>query len=57
MSDLHRSLFAVVSCGEWNYGTAAVEAVLLSRYYERFTDHAVSVARRATAARRDPMAV
>ncbi len=57
MNDLHRSLFAAVSCGEWSYGTAAaVEAVLLSRYYERFTDHAVSVARRATASSRDPMA-
>ena len=33
--------------GKWKYGTeAAVDATLVSRYYERFADHAVSVARR-----------
>jgi phosphate transport system protein len=33
--------------GKWTYGTeAAVDATLVSRYYERFADHAVSVARR-----------
>lgn len=51
MNDLHRSLFAVISCDEWRHGvTAGVEAALLSRYYERFTDHAVSVARRVASA-------
>ena len=49
MDDLHRSLFAVVGYQEWNYGVAtAVDASLLSRYYERFADHAVSVAHRTT---------
>ncbi|MDA3648125.1 phosphate signaling complex protein PhoU [Saccharopolyspora indica] len=44
---LHRSLFPVLSDAEWDYGVAtAVDVTLLSRYYERFADHAVSVARR-----------
>ncbi|GHH32638.1 phosphate signaling complex PhoU family protein [Lentzea cavernae] len=51
VNDLHRSLFAVLSCAEWRHGvTAGVEAALLSRYYERFADHAVSVARRISTA-------
>jgi phosphate transport system protein len=32
---------------EWRHGVmAAVDVTLLSRYYERFADHAVEVARR-----------
>jgi phosphate transport system protein len=32
---------------DWSHGVeAAVDVTLLSRYYERFADHAVSVARR-----------
>ena len=32
---------------EWKHGvTAAVDVTLLSRFYERFADHAVEVARR-----------
>jgi len=58
MNDLHRSLFAVISCGEWRHGVAAgVEAALLSRYYERFTDHAVSVARKISLRRERQVAV
>jgi phosphate transport system protein len=31
----------------WEHGVeAAVDVTLLSRYYERFADHAVSIARR-----------
>jgi phosphate transport system protein len=33
--------------GKWKHGTeAAVDLTLIGRYYERFGDHAVSVARR-----------
>ena len=44
---LHRDIFSMLMDGKWQYGTeAAVDATLVSRYYERFADHAVSVARR-----------
>lgn len=47
MDDLHRHLFSVMMDREWKYGvTAAVDVTLLSRFYERFADHAVEVARR-----------
>ena len=47
MDDLHRELFARVTDGSWSHGTeAAVDITLLGRYYERFADHAVSVAHR-----------
>ena len=47
MDDLHRELVTKVTAGPWEYGTeAAVDVVLLARYYERFADHAVSVAHR-----------
>jgi phosphate transport system protein len=47
MDDLHRHLFTVLMDKEWNHGvTAAVDVTLLSRFYERFADHAVEVARR-----------
>ena len=47
MDDLHRHLFTVLLHREWRHGmTAAVDVTLLSRYYERFADHAVEVARR-----------
>ena len=47
MDDLHRELFAYVTDGRWEHGTeAAVDITLLGRYYERFADHAVSVAHR-----------
>lgn len=47
MDDLHRHLFSVLMDREWRHGvTAAVDVTLLSRYYERFADHAVEVARR-----------
>ena len=39
--------FTVLMNREWKHGmTAAVDVTLLSRYYERFADHAVEVARR-----------
>ncbi|HZB68148.1 MAG TPA: phosphate signaling complex protein PhoU [Ornithinibacter sp.] len=47
MDDLHRELVSAVTGGPWEHGTeAAVDMVLLARYYERFADHAVSVAHR-----------
>ena len=47
MDALHRSLFTALLSAEWSYGVeAAVDVTLCSRYFERFADHAVSVARR-----------
>jgi phosphate transport system protein len=47
LDDLHRELFTVVLSDDWNHGVeAAIDVTLLSRFYERFGDHAVSVARR-----------
>ncbi|MCE7005421.1 phosphate signaling complex protein PhoU [Kibdelosporangium philippinense] len=47
MDDLHRHLFTVVMDREWDHGVAAaVDVTLLGRFYERFADHAVSVANR-----------
>lgn len=47
MDDLHRQLFERLVDGHWEHGTeTAVDITLLGRYYERFADHAVSVARR-----------
>lgn len=47
MDDLHRELFAHLADDRWSHGTeAAVDITLVGRYYERFADHAVSVARR-----------
>ena len=47
MDDLHRHLFSVMMDRDWKHGvTAAVDVTLLSRFYERFADHAVEVARR-----------
>ncbi|MCF6387582.1 phosphate signaling complex protein PhoU [Mycobacterium sp. MBM] len=47
MDDLHRHLFTVLMDKDWKHGvTAAVDVTLLSRFYERFADHAVEVARR-----------
>jgi len=44
---LHRELFMTVLSDKWSYGVeAAIDVTLLSRYYERFGDHAVTVARR-----------
>jgi phosphate transport system protein len=47
MDDLHRHLFTVLMDREWPHGVAAaVDITLLGRFYERFADHAVSVAKR-----------
>ncbi|CAM3445785.1 phosphate signaling complex protein PhoU [Kibdelosporangium persicum] len=47
MDDLHRHLFTVLMDRQWEHGVAAaVDVTLLGRFYERFADHAVSVANR-----------
>lgn len=47
MDDLHRHLFTVIMDKDWQHGVAAaVDVTLLGRFYERFADHAVSVAKR-----------
>ncbi|WP_433800630.1 phosphate signaling complex protein PhoU [Actinomycetospora sp. CA-084318] len=47
MDDLHRHLFTVMMTKDWPHGVApAVDVTLLGRFYERFADHAVAVARR-----------
>lgn len=44
---LHSHLFTVLKDQQWDHGVAAgVDVALLSRYYERFADHAVELARR-----------
>jgi phosphate transport system protein len=46
MDDLHEHMFAVLMDPSWPYGVpVAVDITLLARYYERFADHAVVVAR------------
>jgi len=46
MDDLHKHLFSVIMDDEWPHGVAAaVDVTLLGRFYERFADHAVEVAR------------
>ena len=46
MDGLHRHMFEVLMDDAWPHGVgAAVDITLLARYYERFADHAVAVAR------------
>jgi phosphate transport system protein len=46
MDVLHRRMFEVLMDPDWPHGVAAaVDVTLLARYYERFADHAVAVAR------------
>lgn len=47
MDDLHRRLFSMLLDEGWHGGVeSAIDVTLCGRYYERFCDHAVSVARR-----------
>ena len=47
MDQLHRQLFRELLSDDWPHGIeSAIDITLLGRYYERFADHAVSVARR-----------
>ncbi len=46
MDGLHKHLFSVIMDDDWPHGVAAaVDVTLLGRFYERFADHAVEVAR------------
>jgi phosphate transport system protein len=46
MDALRRKLFTVILSPNWTQGTAAaIDLALLGRYYERYADHAVAVAR------------
>jgi phosphate transport system protein len=46
MDALRRQLFEIVLAPSWARGTeAAIDLTLLGRYYERYADHAVAVAR------------
>ena len=47
MDRLHRALFTALLDKDSPYGVEhAVDVTSIGRYYERFADHAVSVARR-----------
>jgi phosphate transport system protein len=47
MDELHRQLLMAMLSPEWPHGVeSAIELSLVSRFYERFADHAVSAARR-----------
>jgi phosphate transport system protein len=47
MDKLHRDLISALTSDQWTSGVdSAIDLTLLGRYYERFADHAVSVARR-----------
>jgi len=47
MDILHRKLFAALLDDKWSHGIeTAIDMTLLGRYYERCSDHAVSIARR-----------
>ena len=47
MDRVHRDLFTAVLAPTWTHGVeAAIDTTLMSRYYERYADHAVSIARR-----------
>ena len=47
MDRAHRDLFTAVLAPTWTHGVqAAIDTTLMSRYYERYADHAVAIARR-----------
>jgi phosphate transport system protein len=47
MDQLHHELISVLIAPTWEHGIeTAIDLTLLGRYYERYADHAVSVARR-----------
>lgn len=47
IDELHRELFAHLIDDRWQHGIeTGVDVTLIGRYYERFADHAVSVAKR-----------
>lgn len=46
MGTLHRQIFERLFAQDWSHGVeAAVDAALMGRYYARFADHALAIAR------------
>ncbi|MCA1836006.1 MAG: phosphate transport system regulatory protein PhoU [Actinobacteria bacterium] len=46
---LRRQIFEILFSEDWSHGVEpAVNAALIGRYYERFADHAVAIARKVT---------
>lgn len=49
VNELHRSVFAAMAADDWKEtAQVTVDITLASRYFERFADHGVSVARKVT---------
>lgn len=49
IDDLHLSVFKAIAAPEWaEAASTTVDVALASRYFERFADHGVSVARKVT---------
>jgi len=49
VNELHAGVFRAVAAEDWNENApTTVDVTLASRYYERFADHGVSVARKVT---------
>ena len=47
LDDLHRQIFTIMLRPEWNHDAQhTIDVTLLSRFFERFGDHACSVAKR-----------
>ncbi|MGB7980164.1 MAG: PhoU domain-containing protein [Candidatus Nanopelagicales bacterium] len=47
MDQVHRDLFTAVFAPTWTHGVeTAIDTTLMSRYYERYADHAVAITRR-----------
>jgi phosphate transport system protein len=46
---LRRRIFQILFSEDWSHGVEpAVDAALIGRYYERFADHAVAIARQVS---------
>ncbi|MUK01400.1 phosphate signaling complex protein PhoU [Vibrio cholerae] len=49
VNELHAGVFRAIAAEDWNESApTTVDVTLASRYYERFADHGVSVARKVT---------
>ncbi|MFZ0120097.1 MAG: phosphate signaling complex protein PhoU [Pseudonocardiaceae bacterium] len=49
VATLHRQIFQRLFAKDWSHGVEpAVDAALIGRYYTRFADHAVAIARQAS---------
>lgn len=47
MDRLHREMFTIALSPAWSHGTeTAIDITLISRFYERFADHAVTISKR-----------